>query len=147
MTWSRRTHRASSKKPRLARTSKKTGAALTGGAMVVSALAGLSIPATAAPVATAPAAASGVTITPNPSYKSDPFEGWGTSLVWFANATGEYPDELREDMRDKLFSDEGLNLNIARYNVGGGDATDVPPYLRAGGAVPGWWNTEKGVSI
>lgn len=142
MTWSRRTHRASSKKPRLARTSKKTGAALTGGAMVVSALAGLSIPATAAPVATAPAAASGVTITPNPSYKSDPFEGWGTSLVWFANATGEYPDELREDMRDKLFSDEGLNLNIARYNVGGGDATDVPPYLRAGGAVPGWWNTE-----
>ncbi|MGO1713866.1 MAG: glycoside hydrolase [Ancrocorticia populi] len=141
MTWSRRTHRASSKKPRLARASKKTGAALTGGALIASAFAGLAIPATAAPVATAPAA-SGVTITPNPSYKSDPFEGWGTSLVWFANATGEYPDDLRNDMRDKLFSDEGLNLNIARYNIGGGDATDVPPYLRAGGAVPGWWNTE-----
>ncbi len=30
-----------------------------------------------------------VSITPNPATASEkPFEGWGTSLVWFANATG-----------------------------------------------------------
>lgn len=96
-------------------------------------------------VATAPvasAAAAPVTITPNPAYASEPFEGWGTSLVWFANATGDYPDSVRQDLLDKVFGEDGLNLNIARYNIGGGNATDVPDYLRPGGAVDGWWNPD-----
>lgn len=95
---------------------------------------------TAAPAASA--AATPVTIAPNPGYASDPFEGWGTSLVWFANATGGYPDDVRQDLLDKVFGEEGLNLNIARYNIGGGNATDVPGYLRPGGAVDGWWNPD-----
>ena len=78
-------------------------------------------------------------IQPNPAYQSEPFEGWGTSLVWFANATGGYPDSVRNELRDAVFGEDGLNLNIARYNIGGGNATDVPPYLRPGGAVQGWW--------
>ncbi|TGO06035.1 hypothetical protein SERN_0227 [Serinibacter arcticus] len=91
-------------------------------------------------LAAAPAAAATTTtITPNPWYASEPFEGWGTSLVWFANATGGYPEELREDLYQAVFGDEGLNLNIARYNVGGGNASDVVDYLRPGGAVEGWW--------
>jgi hypothetical protein len=95
---------------------------------------------TAAPAASA--AATPVAIAPNPGYASDPFEGWGTSLVWFANATGGYPDDVRQDLLDKVFGEEGLNLNIARYNIGGGNATDVPGYLRPGGAVDGWWNPD-----
>ncbi|KJL48703.1 Ricin-type beta-trefoil lectin domain protein [Microbacterium hydrocarbonoxydans] len=95
---------------------------------------------TGAPAASA--AAIPITITPNPGYASDPFEGWGTSLVWFANATGGYPDDVRQDLLDKVFGDDGLNLNIARYNIGGGNATDVPDYLRPGGAVEGWWNPD-----
>lgn len=95
---------------------------------------------------TAQAAGTPVRITPNPGYAAAPFEGWGTSLVWFANATGGYPEEVRQDLFDKVFGEDGLNLNIARYNVGGGNATDVPPYLRAGGAVEGWWNPDLGVS-
>ncbi|HMR49857.1 MAG TPA: glycoside hydrolase [Arachnia sp.] len=94
----------------------------------------------------AQAAGTPVRITPNPAYAAEPFEGWGTSLVWFANATGGYPEEVRQDLFDKVFGEDGLNLNIARYNVGGGNATDVPPYLRAGGAVQGWWNPDLGVS-
>jgi hypothetical protein len=90
----------------------------------------------------ASAAAAPVTITPNPAYASEPFEGWGTSLVWFANATGDYPDSVRQDLLDKVFGEDGLNLNIARYNIGGGNATDVPDYLRPGGAVEGWWNPD-----
>ncbi len=92
------------------------------------------------PVATA--AAAPVTITPNPAYASEPFEGWGTSLVWFANATGGYPDDVRQELLEKVFGEDGLNLNIARYNIGGGNATDVPDYLRPGGAVEGWWNPD-----
>lgn len=90
--------------------------------------------------APAPAeAADSVSVTPNPWYQSEPFEGWGTSLVWMANATGGYPDELREELYELVFGEEGLNLNIARYNVGGGHASDVTDYLRAGGAVEGYW--------
>src|SRR5690625_3527162 len=84
-------------------------------------------------------AADSVSVTPNPWYQSDPFEGWGTSLVWMANATGAYPDELREELYQAVFGDDGLRLNIARYNVGGGHASDVTDYLRPGGAVEGYW--------
>ncbi|KJL30584.1 glycoside hydrolase [Microbacterium oxydans] len=114
--------------------SKRTISALGIGAIAAGML------VTGSPAAVA--AAVPLTITPNPAYASDPFEGWGTSLVWFANATGGYPDDVRQDLLDKVFGEDGLNLNIARYNIGGGNATDVPGYLRPGGAVDGWWNPD-----
>ena len=81
---------------------RRITALLTGGALVGGAL-------LAAPIgAVAPAAAAdGTTITPNPAYAGEAFEGWGTSLVWFANATGDYPDEIREKLADMVFGDEG----------------------------------------
>jgi O-glycosyl hydrolase len=97
----------------------------------------------AAPVGAVPVAApTPVTITPDPAYQGTAFEGWGTSLAWFANATGGYPAAVRQDLFDKVFGSDGLNLNIARYNIGGGNATDVPAYLRQGAAVDGWWNPD-----
>lgn len=104
-------------------------------------LAGGALVATTAAAAPA-AAATTVRLTPQPAYQGPEFQGWGTSLVWFANATGGYPEQVRQDLFDKVFGPEGLNLNIARYNIGGGNATDVPSYLRPGGAVDGWWNPE-----
>ncbi|WP_063726862.1 RICIN domain-containing protein [Streptomyces sp. RTd22] len=104
---------------------------------------------TAPPVtaqATAAATADAVTVSPDPSYRADRFEGWGTSLVWFANATGDYPKEIREKLARLLFGDSGLALNIARYNIGGGNAPDVKDYLRAGGAVEGWWKAPEGTT-
>ncbi|MDL5205648.1 glycoside hydrolase [Streptomyces sp. ALI-76-A] len=91
-------------------------------------------------------AATSVTVQPDPSYKQEKFEGWGTSLVWFANATGDYPPEIREKLAKLLFGDDGLALNIARYNIGGGNAPDVKDYLRAGGAVEGWWKAPAGTT-
>ncbi|EEY65831.1 uncharacterized protein PITG_03357 [Phytophthora infestans T30-4] len=57
----------------------------------------------------------------------DTWEGWGTSLCWWANAFGD-----REDIADLLFTQKdtvtlkgrssglpALGFNIARYNVGG----------------------------
>jgi O-glycosyl hydrolase len=107
--------------------------------------------ATAQPDAAATTAASttgapGVTVRPDPSYAGQPFEGWGTSLVWFANATGGYPDEIKNELADMLFGDDGMNLNIARYNIGGGNAPDVPDYLRAGADVEGWWKAPDGTT-
>ncbi|MYW68580.1 ricin-type beta-trefoil lectin domain protein [Streptomyces sp. SID8379] len=94
----------------------------------------------------AAAATATVTVTPDPSYQHEKFEGWGTSLVWFANATGHYPDEIRERIADLVFGRDGLALNIARYNVGGGNAPDVRDYLRPGGAVEGWWKAPEGTT-
>lgn len=112
-------------------------------AAAVTAAAGLAV-LPAAPVAAADA--TPVTITPNPASRGEAFEGWGTSLVWFANATAGYPPELREELYQKVFGEDGLNLNIARYNVGGGNASDVANYLNDGSAVEGWWKpvTEPG---
>jgi O-glycosyl hydrolase len=112
--------------------------ALATGAALVTA------PPTSAETTTATAAS--VTVRPDPSYKEQSFEGWGTSLVWFANATGDYPAPIREKLAKLLFGDDGLNLNIARYNIGGGNAPDVKDYLRPGGAVEGWWKAPAGTT-
>lgn len=48
------------------------------------------------------------------------FQGWGTSLCWWANRLG-YSEALTEQAATAFFSDDGLDLNIGRYNVGGGD--------------------------
>lgn len=109
--------------------------ALAGGAALLPGAGGL-------PAADA-ATGTPLTITPQPWYVSEPFQGWGTSLVWFANATGDYPAELREELYQLVFGEDGLNLNIARYNVGGGHASDVVDYLRPGGAVEGWWQADE----
>ncbi|UUU32409.1 RICIN domain-containing protein [Streptomyces sp. CA-210063] len=119
------------------------------GAIGITALAtGTAMATTSLPMAHADtaAAAAAVTVSPDPSYKGQSFEGWGTSLVWFANATGDYPPEIREKLADLLFGKDGLNLNIARYNIGGGNAPDVKDYLRAGGAVEGWWKAPAGTT-
>jgi len=81
-------------------------------------------------------------VTPNPAYQSAPFEGWGNSLVWFANATGNYPDALKNQLFNLVFGREGMNLNVARYNIGGGNSSDTPSYLRPGADVPGWWKDQ-----
>ena len=112
--------------------------ALATGAALVSA------PSSTAQVTAADTAS--VTVKPDPSYKQEKFEGWGTSLVWFANATGNYPKPIREKLAKLLFGDDGLALNIARYNIGGGNAPDVKDYLRAGGAVEGWWKAPAGTT-
>ncbi|GAB4000837.1 hypothetical protein GCM10029992_34200 [Glycomyces albus] len=100
-----------------------------------------------APVSAEETAAPGVTITPDPSYQHPEFEGWGTSLVWMANATGGYPDEIREQLAEMVFGDEGLNLNIARYNIGGGNAPNIDSeYMKDGANMPYFWAAPEGTT-
>lgn len=44
------------------------------------------------------------------------FQGWGTSLCWWANVIGSYPN--RTNYVNLAFNT--LKLNIVRYNIGGG---------------------------
>jgi len=68
-----------------------------------------------------------------------PFEGWGTALAWFAHVTGRFAEPHRTELADLLYGRDGLALNIARYNIGGGNAPETPSYLRLGADVPGFW--------
>ncbi|MEU1006021.1 RICIN domain-containing protein [Streptomyces tibetensis] len=101
-------------------------------------------PATAA--ATDPPA-NAVTVRIDPSYRQQEFEGWGTSLVWFANITGRYPEPIRQKLADMLFGEDGLRLNIARYNIGGGNAPDVrKDYMKTGATMDGFWKAPEGTT-
>jgi O-glycosyl hydrolase len=100
------------------------------------------------PVAVAePLPQNGITVRIDPSYQQPEFEGWGTSLVWFANATGGYPEPIRRKLVDLLFGDDGLRLNIARYNIGGGNAPDVrQDYMKRGATMEGFWKAPPGTT-
>ncbi len=73
-----------------------------------------------------------------------PFEGWGTALCWWANRIG-YSDELAQKSADLFFGDNGLRMNVLRYNIGGGDDPTHHHITRTDSEVPGWlkWDEEK----
>ncbi|WP_373264351.1 carboxypeptidase regulatory-like domain-containing protein [Hungatella hathewayi] len=106
------------------------------------ALSGVPLPA-AAQMRTAEGAAGEITVDPQIHYQT--LEGWGTSLCWWGNVIGSAgerdtngngrPD--REEIAELAFSPDYLNLNIVRYNVGGGDKPDSS-IKRVEGRVPGW---------
>lgn len=62
------------------------------------------------------------------------FEGWGTSLCWWANVN--YPVHIKNQIIDLLFGDEGLKFNIVRYNLGGGYDKKKIQNMRNGALMP-----------
>lgn len=97
----------------------------------------------------AQAASAAATIDPSIQYQT--WQGWGTSLAWWAKVVGGYPEPIRSEYIDKAFDPvKGLGLNIVRYNIGGGEnpsylapnkqglsfRTAVPGFQSA----PGVWN-------
>ena len=48
-------------------------------------------------------------------------EGWGSSLCWWAHMCGRWDEERVDKLLDLITSKDGLNMNIFRYNIGGGD--------------------------
>ena len=48
-------------------------------------------------------------------------EGWGVSLCWWASMCGKWSDAKIDQLLDWAVSPNGLNWNIFRYNIGGGD--------------------------
>lgn len=63
------------------------------------------------------------------------FQGWGTSLAWWANIP--YDPLTHNILSELIFSKSGLGLNIVRYNLGGGSHPQFPQTnMRTGGMVP-----------
>lgn len=61
-------------------------------------------------------------IVVDPSVKHQSFEGWGTSLCWWANQVGGWAEAKRNAVVDAIVDPvEGLGYNIFRYNIGGGE--------------------------
>lgn len=66
------------------------------------------------------------------------FEGWGTSLCWWANRVG-YSEKLSQKAAQLFYNkDTGLGLNIMRYNIGGGDDPSHNHITRTDSKVPGY---------
>ena len=61
------------------------------------------------------------TVRINPAARQQTMEGWGVSLCWWANMCGKWTDDKIDDLVDMLTSEDKLNYNIFRYNIGGGD--------------------------
>lgn len=87
--------------------------------------------------------------TVNPAVQYQTLEGWGTSLSWFANGVGSWPEPVRSNLIDSLFAapPNGLGLTYARYNIAGGDCPscktipyphDVPGYEPSANAPYDW---------
>lgn len=62
----------------------------------------------------------------DPRVRHQVFEGWGTSLAWFANVTGAWSADRFNHLVDLIFNPPdahppGLGFTRARYNIGGGD--------------------------
>lgn len=84
-----------------------------------------------------------IAIDPTLHYQT--LDGWGSSLCWWGNSIGSWGDKDfngngkpdREEIAELAFSPDYLNLNIVRYNVGGGDKPDSS-IKRVEGRVPGW---------
>lgn len=57
----------------------------------------------------------------SPATRRQAIEGWGVSLCWWARMCGGWSDSQIDKLVDWLVSPTGLNYNIFRYNIGGGD--------------------------
>lgn len=94
-----------------------------------------------------------ISVKINIQRKMQIMEGWGTSLSWWANAIGKWKSESKiNEIADLLFDTEkGLGINIARYNIGGGENPPNVKNLRIGADIPCYqpsqgkwdWETDK----
>lgn len=93
------------------------------------------------PLATSGTAAPGPSSTPPALVTVDPssvlvdnFDGWGTSLCWWAHVCGGYSN--RESYAHLAFTT--LGLNIVRYNIGGGENPSLTNFMSLRARVPGF---------
>jgi O-glycosyl hydrolase len=86
-----------------------------------------------------PASISRTDITIDPTIKNQIIEGWGGSLCWWANIVGKYSDARIKYICDWIVDPvNGLNMNIFRFNIGGGDDPTHKHMRSDGGDMPGY---------
>jgi O-glycosyl hydrolase len=79
------------------------------------------------------------TVTIDPLQKGQVIEGWGASLCWWANIMGGFSDAKIKTICDWITDPvNGLNMNIFRFNIGGGDDPTHKHMRSDGGDMPGY---------
>lgn len=78
----------------------------------------------------------------DPTLGLQKFDGWGTSLCWWANNVGSWATDKRNALVD-LVADpvKGLGYNVFRYNVGGGE-NPAHTHMEAFRDVPGFQHSD-----
>ena len=97
--------------------------------------------------ALSPYALAQTKVVVDPGKRYQVFEGWGTSLCWWAVKAGAWSEANRDKLIGAIADpDTGLGYTIFRYNIGGGDQPGHNHLDKGdGGAnVPGYKPTEKG---
>lgn len=75
----------------------------------------------------------------DPQVKGQAIEGWGASLCWWANIMGGFSDAKIKTICDWITDPvNGLNMNIFRFNIGGGDDPTHHHMRSDGGDMPGY---------
>ncbi len=82
-------------------------------------------------------------ISPDPDQSYQKWEGWGISLAWWANVIGGWPDSQVDEITNWITSPAELNMNVFRFNIGGGDSPDHSHFRKDGGSVPGYKPSEE----
>ena len=82
--------------------------------------------------------ASAQSVLIDPSIRYQTVEGWGGSLCWWANIMGGYSDLDVLKICDWITDPQGLNMNIFRFNIGGGDDPSHQHMRGDGGDMPGY---------
>ena len=59
-------------------------------------------------------------------------------MCWWANIVGGWPESDQEEICTWITSPAGLNMNLFRFNIGGGDAPGHNHFRKDGGAMPGY---------
>jgi hypothetical protein len=73
------------------------------------------------------------------------FEGFGTSLAWWSNI--KYSEQIKSELIELLFGESGLQMNIVRYNLGGGHNDQVIQNMRSGGLMPCIMNQNGDINL
>jgi O-glycosyl hydrolase len=84
-------------------------------------------------------AVSRTTVSIDPTTKGQVIEGWGASLCWWGNIMGGFSDSKIKTICDWITDPvNGLNMNIFRFNIGGGDDPTHKHMRSDGGDMPGY---------
>ncbi|MFV0590487.1 MAG: glycoside hydrolase family 30 protein [Draconibacterium sp.] len=84
-------------------------------------LAMLLLPVQAIPQSGAENPLTGNTVIIDPAKTMQSIAGWGSSLCWWAGQVGNWDEAKIDSIVEIITSPDHLNMNIFRYNIGGGD--------------------------
>lgn len=82
-------------------------------------------------------------LKPNPDQKFQQWKGWGISLAWWANCMGDWDTASVDEISGWITSPDELNMNVFRYNIGGGDNPTHSHMRKDGADIPGYKPSEN----